>query len=221
MDQNKASAYKNYYYLVNSGKEQPQSTHADRYHLNMAYSIAAYSKGEVFLAQLGYIIGEAQLKKTLQKYFQDFAFKHPRPIDIIRSAEKISGLELDWYLTDWTQTTNTIDYKVERIDANSNSSSMIHLKSVGAMPMPINLEIELTDGTKKILHSLQMMRGERPLKKMKFYLKTGLGLILIMNFQFHFDKERIKKVSIDPENKMADINKANNQLLNDKMLNLT
>ena len=217
MDQNKenpySGAYRGYYYLVNSGKEQPQSTHADRYHLNMAYSIAAYSKGEVFLAQLGYIIGEAQLKKTLQKYFQDFAFKHPRPIDIIRSAEKISGLELDWYLTDWTQTTNTIDYKVERIDANSNSSSMIHLKRVGAMPMPINLEIELTDGTKKAFYiPLQMMRGERPLNENEILLKDWAWAYPNYEFSIPFDKERIKKVSIDPENKMADINKANNQL---------
>lgn len=217
MDQNKenpySGAYRGYYYLVNSGKEQPQSTHADRYHLNMAYSIAAYSKGEVFLAQLGYIIGEAQLKKTLQKYFQDFAFKHPRPIDIIRSAEKISGLELDWYLTDWTQTTNTIDYKVERIDANSNSSSMIHLKRVGAMPMPINLEIELTDGTKKAYYiPLQMMRGERPLNANEILLKDWAWAYPNYEFSIPFDKEIIKKVSIDPENKMADINKANNQL---------
>jgi hypothetical protein len=217
MNQNKenpySDAYRGYYYLVNSGKEQPQSTHADRYDLNMAYSIAAYSKGEVFLAQLGYIIGEEQLKKTLQKYFQDFAFKHPRPIDIIRSAEKISGLELDWYLTDWTQTTNTIDYKVERVDANSNASSIIHLKREGAMPMPINLEIELKDGTKKAYYiPLQMMRGERPLKENETLLKDWAWAYPNYEFSVPFDKENIKNVSIDSENKMADINKTNNQL---------
>ena len=48
------SAYGNYRYLVKTGKEQPLSTHADRYDYNMAYGIAAYSKGEIFLAQLGY-----------------------------------------------------------------------------------------------------------------------------------------------------------------------
>ena len=224
MDQNKenpySGAYRGYYYLVNSGKEQPQSTHADRYHLNMAYSIAAYSKGEVFLAQLGYIIGEAQLKKTLQKYFQDFAFKHPRPIDIIRSAEKISGLELDWYLTDWTQTTNTIDYKVERIDANSNSSSMIHLKRVGAMPMPINLEIELTDGTKKAFYiPLQMMRGERPLNENEILLKDWAWAYLIMNFQFLLIKKELKKCLLTLKIKWQTLIKQTTNF-NYKMLNL-
>ena len=60
----------------------------------------------MFLAQLGYIIGEDHLKATIKKYFEDFSFTHPTPNDIIRTAEKISGLELEWYLVDFTQTTN-------------------------------------------------------------------------------------------------------------------
>ena len=87
-----ATAYKNYIYLAKSGKEQPLTTHADRYQYNQAYSISAYSKGEVFLSQLGYVIGKENLKKTIKKYFNHFAFKHPRPIDMIRSADKVCGL---------------------------------------------------------------------------------------------------------------------------------
>ena len=45
----------------------------------------------------------------MKLYFDDFSFKHPTPVNFIRCAEKVSGLELDWYLNDWTQTTNTIE----------------------------------------------------------------------------------------------------------------
>ncbi|MGB5553351.1 MAG: M1 family metallopeptidase, partial [Flavobacteriaceae bacterium] len=45
--------YKGYFNLALSGKEQPQTTHADRYDLNFAYSVSAYSKGAIFLSQLG------------------------------------------------------------------------------------------------------------------------------------------------------------------------
>ncbi|MBT8271736.1 MAG: M1 family metallopeptidase, partial [Bacteroidia bacterium] len=48
-----SGSYDGYYQLVASGLEQPQSTHADRYKYNSAYGSAAYSKGAVFLAQLG------------------------------------------------------------------------------------------------------------------------------------------------------------------------
>ncbi|MGY0406694.1 M1 family aminopeptidase, partial [Pseudoalteromonas sp. SYSU M81241] len=80
---------------------------------------AAYNKGAVFLAQLGYVIGEDNLKKTIKKYFDDFSFKHPKPLDIIRTAERITDFELDWYLIDFAQTTNTIDYAIQSVDGKS------------------------------------------------------------------------------------------------------
>ena len=58
-------SYRGYFSLVRSGKEEPLTTHADHYDLNAAYSPAAYSKGAVFLEQLGYIIGDKALNQVL------------------------------------------------------------------------------------------------------------------------------------------------------------
>ncbi|MFM2368046.1 MAG: hypothetical protein RL619_342, partial [Bacteroidota bacterium] len=69
--------YAAYYKLVESGKEQPQTTHGDRYDENRPYSISSYVKGSIFLSQLGYVIGQDNLAKTIKKYYQDFKFKHP------------------------------------------------------------------------------------------------------------------------------------------------
>ena len=195
-------AYKGYYYLVNSGKEQPQTTHADRYNHNFAYSIAAYNKGEVFLEQLGYVIGEENLAKTLKKYYADFSFKHPRPIDVIRSAEKVSGLELDWYLMDWTQTTNTIDYAVDAIEGFK-----VTLSRKGLMPMPLDLKVEYTDGTTEDIYiPLQMMRGEKPTTAT--ILKDWAWAYPTYEFTA---KKTVKSVEIDPRQRMADIDKTNNK----------
>jgi hypothetical protein len=49
--------YRAYYSLVNSGKEQPQTTHGDRYDENRPYSISSYVK-EYLLSQLNYVIGK-------------------------------------------------------------------------------------------------------------------------------------------------------------------
>ena len=51
-------SYNSYRRLANSGVEQPQTTHSDRFNYNFAYSVSAYSKGSVFLSQLGYIVGQ-------------------------------------------------------------------------------------------------------------------------------------------------------------------
>ena len=197
------NAYRGYIYLAKSGKEQPLSTHADRYEYNQAYGISAYSKGEVFLAQLGYVIGEDNLKKTIKKYFKDFAFKHPRPIDIIRSAEKVTGFELDWYLIDFAQTTNTIDYAVTNIEDKS-----ISLQRIGLMPMPLDITVTYADGsTQDYYIPLQMMRGEKP---------TSATIIADWawanpNYTFEVSKQ-IKSVEIDPHKWMADVNSENNKL---------
>jgi hypothetical protein len=41
--------YRAYYSLVNSGKEQPQTTHGDRYDENRPYSISLMLKGVSFV----------------------------------------------------------------------------------------------------------------------------------------------------------------------------
>ena len=60
-----------YTYLAKSGKEQPQSTHSDRYNFNRSYSISAYYKGYVFLKQLAYINGKENQEKTIKQYFKE------------------------------------------------------------------------------------------------------------------------------------------------------
>ena len=195
-------SYKGYYFLVNSGNEQPQTTHADRYAHNQAYGLTAYAKGSVFLAQLGYVIGEANLKQTLKNYFNDWAFKHPTPNDFIRVAEKVSGLELDWYLTDWTQTINTIDYGVKSIEGTT-----VTLERIGLMPMPLDVKITYADGSTEDLYiPLQMMRGEKPTSAT---LKADWAWAY-PTYTFTA-KKAVSHVEIDPKNMMADINKGNNK----------
>ena len=98
----KKNAFDRYKSLVKSGLEQPQTTHADRYEYNTAYSVSAYIKGFIFLTQLKYLIGEKAFESSIKKYFNDWSFKHPTPNDFIRCADKISGAELSWYFNDWT-----------------------------------------------------------------------------------------------------------------------
>ena len=199
-------AYRNYNYLVSTGQEQPQTTYADRYHTNMAHGIAAYSKGEIFLAQLGYIIGENMLAKTLKEYYKEWQFKHPTPNDFKRVAEKVSGFELDWYLTEWTQTTNTIDYEVTAVKNNT-----VTLSRKGAMPMPIDVVIEYTDGSKEYMYiPLQMARAEKTnaYPNMKRTVQPDWAWAH-STYNFTVSKT-IKTLTIDPSGLMADIDRSNN-----------
>lgn len=208
-----AGSYRGYYYLVNSGKEQPQTTHADRYNENTPYSIAAYSKGAVFLSQLGYIIGKENLDATLKKYFNDFAFKHPTPNDIKRTAEKVSGIELDWYLTDWTQTTNTIDYSIQSVEADGTKTK-VTLTRKGLMPMPIDLYVDMQDGSQKSYYiPLRMMRAEKPNPTPNIsreQLADWPWTNPTYTFTIDAPIAQVKMMMIDPTTFMADIDQEDN-----------
>ncbi|MCM4172478.1 M1 family peptidase [Arenibacter sp. TNZ] len=217
MDQKKdnpfESSYQGYYNLVASGKEQPQTTHADRYELNFAYGVAAYSKGAIFLSQLGYIIGQDKLMETLRKYYQDFKFKHPTPNDIKRTAEKVSGMELDWYLTDWTQTTNTIDYGIKTVEAEGQKTK-VNMERIGLMPMPIDILVLFNDGTQETYYApLRMMYGEKenPYSNLK---RTVLPDWPWANTSYDFVLDKplsaIKAIVLDPSQLMADVDPENN-----------
>jgi hypothetical protein len=206
-------SYNGYYYMVKSGKEQPQTTHSDRYDVNQVYSITSYSKGDIFLSQLGYLIGKENLMKTLKKYYADFKFKHPTPNDIKRTAERVSGANLDWYLTDWTQTTNTIDYGIKEVLENGTTTA-ITLERIGRMPMPIDLSVEYTDGTKESFYiPLRMMSFEKENPNPEIHrtvLNDWAWAYPTYTFSIEKPKTSIKKITIDESGLLADINKGNN-----------
>ena len=205
--------YKAYYSLVNSGKEQPQTTHGDRYDENRPYSISSYVKGSIFLSQLEYVIGKDNVDETLKRYFSDFKFKHPTPNDIKRTAERVSGAELDWYLIDWAQTTNTIDYGIAAVADNAGKTT-VSLERIGRMPMPIDLKVEYTDGTSENFYiPLRMMNFIKPNpnpNEKRTVLEDWAWAQ--QNYSFTIDKNKtaIKKITIDPSGLMADVKQTNN-----------
>ena len=206
-----ANAYKDYFKWVATGLEEPMTTHADRFKYNNGYGMSAYDKGSIFLSQLEYVIGKENFDRALKKYFDDWAFKHPKPNDFIRSAEKVSGLELDWYLLDWAQSTMIIDYSINSIVSESGSTKIV-LKRVGQMGMPIDLKVELKSG-EVLLYNIPMtkMRGSKPLEN-AILLNSWSWAKPFYSFDLDIDKGSISKIVIDPKGEMADIDRFNNIL---------
>ncbi|WP_035659694.1 M1 family metallopeptidase [Flavobacterium seoulense] len=199
--------------LVNSGKEQPQTTQADRFDENRPYSISSYIKGSIFLSQLGYLIGQDNLAQTIKRYYHDFKFKHPTPNDIMRTAERVSGAQLDWYLTEWTQTTNTIDYGITAVKEDGEKT-IVNLERIGRMPMPIDLQVEYVDGTVESFYiPLRMMYFEKANPNLAIK-RTVLSDWAWANPKYEFSigkpKNSIKKITIDPSGLMADVKLDNN-----------
>lgn len=209
-------SYDSYVYLARSGKEQSQQTNANRYDYNLAYELSAYSKGAVFLSQLGYIIGEDKLARTLKEYYRLHQFKHPVPNDFRRIAEQVSGIQLKWYLTDWTQTTNTIDYGIKSVEGDE-IKTVVTIERIGTMPMPLEILVNFNDGPSEIHYiPIPLMRGEKEnpyamkwkLQKDWSWARAEYELII------SHPKSEIADIFIDPSYYMADVNRDNNTYFN-------
>ncbi len=209
------SNYDSYYFLVKSKQEEPLTTHADHFSTNFAYSIASYSKGNVFMEQLGYITGAAVRDKILLEYYNKWRFKHPNANDFLRLAETMSELKLDWYQEYWVNSTKTIDYSIDSL-WEEGGVSKIRLKRIGKMPMPIDLELTYKDGSKETHYiPLNLMYGAKPAER-KEQPRTvhpewrWTHPVYIVEFKRSL--RDVKKVEIDPTRRMADVEQKNNVL---------
>lgn len=209
-----ADEYRGYIALAKGKFEEPMSTHADHFATNYAYSTAAYSKGAVFLGQLGYVIGDSLLKKTLHAYYDAWKFKHPNPNDFVRVAEKVSGMELDWYKEYMVYTTKTIDYAIDSLWMEDNYT-LVRIKRLGEMPMPVDVTLTFKDSTTEQHYvPLNLTYGEKPAESTAPRVVypaqrwTHRDMIIRTNRRIN----EIISVEIDASQRMADIERKNNKL---------
>jgi hypothetical protein len=207
--------YAGYYSLAKSNKEEPLTTHADHYNTNFAYGNAAYSKGAVFMEQLGYIVGAQVRDKILLEYYRLWRFKHPNAADFIRVSEKVSNMKLDWYKEYWVNSIKTIDYSIDSLWEESGKTK-IRLLRIGLMPMPIDLQLSFKDGTKELHYiPLNLMYGEKPIEDASIARKvydpwkwTNSTYVIETNRKL----ADVTIVEIDPSQRMADVERKNNRL---------
>lgn len=203
-------AYDAYFQLVKAGIEEPMSLMADYYNYNYAYGIEAYVKGQIYLIQLGYIIGDENLKTTFKEFYKEWKFKHPTPNDFKRTAEKISGLNLKWYQNLFINTVRTIDYSIESVKKDE-----IKLKNLSNFPMPIDLLVEYTDGSKELFYIPNLeLRGEKPAENIEIYKDVKRTVLdpwawTAPEYSVKISKE-VKSAVIDPTKRLADIDFSNN-----------
>ena len=207
-----------YIRLVESGKEEPMATHADHYHTNFAYGRAAYSKGAVYLNQLRYIMGEETFRSGMLRYHKEWQLKHPTDLDFIRLMEKESGIILDWFHEYFVHTTKTIDYGVASVESapEDANQTLIQIDRIGLMPMPLDVWVEYQDGrTEEFYIPMRIMRGEKPAEHegARTILEDWPWVELSYTFTIPTPKSGIKSVSIDPSDRLADVNDTNNYVM--------
>ena len=200
------AGYKNF---MSSGKQEALITHADHFNTNYAYWLTAYTCGQTFLEQLGYIMGADLQERVLRRYYHTWQFKHPNTNDFIRIAEKESGMELDWYKEYFVNSTKTIDYAIEDVKAEGKRTS-VTLSRKGKFPMPIDLKVTFENGsTKMYTIPLGIMRGAKTSENGESYIVLKDWYWTHPTYEASIEG-KVKSVEIDPSGRMADMDLENN-----------
>jgi hypothetical protein len=211
---NHAGAYRSYYFLQKLNLAEPMTTNADHYNTNVAYEVNAYSKGEMVLEQLGYIVSDSVRDKILLKYYDLWHSKHPNPNDFFKVAQDVSGVQLGWYKEYWLNTIKTIDYSIDSLWEESGVTK-IRLRRIGEMPMPIDLELTFKDSTKELHYiPMDMMLTNKPAEssEKRFVHDVWNWTNPTYVVEFKHPLNQLIKAEIDPTKRMADVNLDNNIL---------
>ena len=205
------NAYRNF---VKRGIEEPAVWFGDHHDNGGAYSFASYVKGELFLVQLGYIMGEQNLSVTMKEFYNTWKLKHPTDRDLMHIAQKVSGMDLKWFQNYWINTTKTIDYGIKDVKYDANSTT-VTLVNNGNIPMPIDFSILTKD--KKVINYQIPLNMTHVWKKKDIY-----GDFTTLNywpwtqkeytFTIPYNKSQISTLGIDFSQRLADVNMADNMV---------
>lgn len=201
-----------YINFTKRGMETPASWLADHHDGGAAYSHASYVKGQMFLIELGYIIGEPALSTVMKEFYNEWKMKHPAPRDFMHIAQKVSGMDLKWFYHYWINTTKTIDYAIKDVKYGA-AETTVTLINKGGVPMPIDFGVLTKDG--KITTYNIPTNLTRNWKKQDVY-----GEFTTLNFwpwtqkeysfTLPFSKSEIAALGIDFSQRLADVNPEDN-----------
>lgn len=206
------SAINSYINFTKTGKEEPAVWLADHHDDGRAYSFASYVKGELFLVQLGYIVGEQNLSLIMKDFYEQWHLKHPTERDFMHIAQKISGMDLKWFLHYWINTTKTIDYSVKAVKYDTDSTT-ITLENKGQVPMPIDFSILKKDGS--VVNYQIPLNMTRTWKTKDIYgdfqtLGYWPWTQKEYTFTIPYSKSQISALGIDFSQRLADVNPTDN-----------
>ncbi|MFP4227280.1 MAG: M1 family metallopeptidase [Salinivenus sp.] len=195
------------------GHAEPFSTPADWFETNLAYGISSYPGGQMLVDMMGYVIGEEQRDDWLKRYFRERKGSHPDPFDLELFAEQESGLMLDWYFWQFTESTRTVDDAITDLDQRTRGDSVevdLTLERKGSIRMPQDVKLTLADGSTQWLNvPLASMHGHKPVPDDWIVTEPWPWVAPEKTISVTVPAE-VEEAVIDPNGKTPDVNRLNN-----------
>jgi aminopeptidase N len=161
-------------------------------------TISAYIKPAVMLQVLREVVlGPERFDAAFREYIRRWAFRHPTPWDFFRTMENAGGEDLAWFWRAWVLNSWKLDQGVKSVKYVDNipaKGSEITLENLEKMPMPVTVLVKESNGNEhRVSLPVEIWQREA---EWKFAAPTT---------------SEIKEVILDPDRKLPDWNRGNNQ----------
>lgn len=143
-----------------------------------------YGKGARVLGMLKHYVGQQVFAKVFERIFAEYRFKNLSINDFIRICEEESKQDLAWFFEPWLYGQEQLNYAVAGVRGKE-----LTLRNIGGIKMPTEVKLTYQDGT--VEHRL--WKGEPVVDHISLTSSVPLT-----------------QVSIDPDNKLMDIDRVNN-----------
>jgi aminopeptidase N len=133
---------------VESGRQSPIMTPADRIDPDALGAMAYGKPGAVLLALRAAVVGRDVMDRAMREYVRRWAFKHPTPADFFRTVENVSGQDLGWFWRAFFYGTDVLDIAVDGVNmrqAAGENVVEVHLRRATSIPFPVTMRLKLDD----------------------------------------------------------------------------
>jgi len=165
------------------------------------YYDASYYKASSVYFMLQYTLGDEGFDRFMKTLFRRWTFKHPYLSDVKAIAEEIYGGNLDWFFSQWFNTTWTLDYSLEKFktqkrisDAIPTFETNVSVKRIGRCISPLDLTFYFKDG-----------RTDTVPVPISAWLDNQIFFDTTLLFS-----AKPSQVVINPDLRLADVNRLNN-----------
>ncbi|MEP7079905.1 MAG: M1 family metallopeptidase [Ginsengibacter sp.] len=159
--------------------------------------LALYSKPGYALTLLrNEILGPERFDYAFRTYVKRWAYKHPMPWDFFRTMENASGEDLGWFWRSMFIKNYKLDQAVSDVKYENDDPSkgaLVTVTNMDQMAMPIYLQYETISGKKDLMKiPVEVWQNGN-----KWIVKLPT-------------KEKLKSITIDPDQVFPDVNYSNN-----------
>ncbi len=142
------------------------------------------------------ILGPDRFDPAFRKFIRDWAYKHPKPADFFRSMESEGGEDLAWFWRGWFYNNWQNDLALDGVtyvDNDPAKGAKIAVSNLGQLVLPGTLRIAFKDGSTSDI----VMPAET-------WIQSGRHVFTIDG------AKPIASVTIDPDHRIPDRDRANN-----------